>query len=395
MLEQKIYRELLENAFDITVSVTYWNGSTEIYGKGEPIIYIKISNPIPIKELTKEPTLVLGEAYMDGIIQIQGDIQELVASAYRKKDSFLTHGTFAKHQKYELHTKKNDRKDIKNHYDIGNEFYKLWLDSSLTYSCAYFRNEYDSLDKAQINKNRHVLNKLAPEPGKHLLDIGSGWGSLLLMAAEEYNLFATGITLSQEQYQYTKDQIKRHHLEDKVNVELKDYRDINNQFDYITSIGMFEHVGKKNLAKYFHQVYQCLNPDGRALIHGITGQHEGVGVDPFIINYIFPGGYIPDVSYILKNIMDSKLQLFDLESLRRHYQKTLELWYDNYKKVKEQVIVNYGERFDRMWSLYLQACAASFETGNIDVLQYLLTKSPSGTGLPMTRDYISEKDKNV
>lgn len=290
------------------------------------------------------------------------------------------------------HSEKNSERDIQKHYDIGNEFYRLWLDKTMTYSCAYFEHDNDTLEEAQLNKDRHIIHKLNPESGKRLLDIGSGWGTLLFMAAEEFGLNATGVTLSQEQYDYTQEQIKARHLESKVSVLLEDYREVDDKYDYVTSVGMFEHVGKENLGLYFNKVKDLLKPNGRALIHGITGQHEGAGVDPFLNKYIFHGGYIPNVAENLRHVMDSGLQLTDLETLRRHYQRTLEIWYSNYNGVIDQVREKYGVPFSRMWSLYLQACAGAFESGNIDVMQYLLTNAPSGTGLPMTRQYVYQNE---
>lgn len=394
MLEKTVYRELLSHAFDIPVSVTYWNGKTETYGDGDPKAKIEIKKEIPIKEMTSKPTLVLAEAYMNGDIEIDGSIQELVASAFRQSGSFLTNNPFLKHLPKISHSEKESEKDIQSHYDIGNDFYQMWLDKSMTYSCAYFEHDDDTLEQAQINKDRHILHKLNPVAGKRLLDIGSGWGILLFMAAEDFGLHATGITLSQEQYDFTKEQIAKRHLEGKVDVLLEDYREVNEKFDYVTSVGMFEHVGKENLGLYFKKVKDFLEPDGRALIHGITGQHVGAGVDPFLNKYIFHGGYIPNMAENLTHVMDAGLQLTDLEPLRRHYQKTLEIWYANYMKVLDKVQAKYGVPFSRMWSLYLQASAASFEAGNIDVMQYLLTNAPSGTGLPMTRQYVYQKEQD-
>ena len=388
MLEKTVYKELLSHAFDIPVSVTYWNGKTENYGGDNPQVKIEIKKEIPLKEMTSQPTLVLGEAYMNGDIDITGSIEELVASAYRKGGSFLTNNPFLKHLPKISHSEKESKKDVQSHYDIGNDFYRLWLDKTMTYSCAYFEHDDDTLEQAQLNKVRHILHKLNPVSGKRLLDIGSGWGTLIFMAAEEFGLHATGITLSKEQYDYTQQQIKERGLEDKVNVLLTDYREVKDQFDYVTSVGMFEHVGKENLGLYFQDVEKFLVPDGRALIHGITGQHEGAGVDPFLNKYIFPGGYIPNVAENLTHIMNAGLQLTDLEPLRRHYQNTLEIWYDKYVKVIDKAEAKYGKTFTRMWSLYVHGAAASFEAGNIDVMQYLLTKAPSGTGLPMTRQYV-------
>ncbi len=393
MLEKTVYRQLLSRAFDIPVSVTYWDGKTENYGEGDPVVKIKLNKQIPVKEITSAPTKTLAEAYMKKDLEIDGSIQALVTSAFSHTGSFLTNNPFLKHLPKKSHSEKASEKDIQSHYDIGNDFYELWLDDTMTYSCAYFEHEDDTLEQAQMNKVHHILNKLEPEAGKRLLDIGSGWGTLLFTAAEEYDLNATGITLSQEQYDYTKQQIKERHLEGKVDVIMEDYREMNDKFDYVTSVGMFEHVGKENLGIYFQKVSDLMKDDGRALIHGITGQHEGAGVDPFISEYIFPGGYIPNMAENLTHVMNAKLQLADLEPLRRHYQKTLEMWDQNYLKVFDQAVEKYGEEFARMWDLYLQACAGSFESGNIDVMQYLLTKQPSGTGLPMTRDYMYEDAK--
>ena len=214
----------------------------------------------------------------------------------------------------------------------------------------------------------------------------------MFKAVQEYGLSAVGVTLSEEQYYYVRKKADDLGLSDKVKVYLVDYRDLKEEpFDYITSVGMFEHVGKENLEMYFQKVSDYLKPNGRALIHGITGQHRGAGVDPFIEKYIFPGGFIPNIAENVEHIMTAGLQMDDLEPLRRHYQKTLEIWNENYLEVFDEVEKEMGRPFARMWTLYLQACAASFEAGNIDVVQYLLTKGASGQGLPMTREYMFKK----
>lgn len=338
------------------------------------------------------PSLTFGEAYMAGVIEIQGDLQQLITTVYQAQDSFLNHAKFKKFLPKRSHSEKMSKVDVQSHYDIGNDFYELWLDPTLTYSCAYFASESDTLEQAQWNKVHHILDKLHAQPGETLLDIGCGWGTLIFTAAKEYGLKATGVTLSQQQYDFVTEKIAAEGLTGQVSVYLKDYREIEQTYDHVTSVGMFEHVGKENLGEYFAQVSDRLVPNGTALIHGITGQHEGAGVDAWINKYIFPGGYIPNLAENLTHIMHTALQVDDLEPLRRHYQKTLEIWTQNFHEVREAVVAQYGERFYRMWDLYLQACAASFESGNIDVVQYLLTKGPSGTNLPMTRAYMYHAD---
>ncbi|GBG97253.1 SAM-dependent methyltransferase [Lactococcus termiticola] len=396
VFEKTLLSKAMGSAFDMPVEVTYWDGKTERYGDGEPEAKIKFNKKFSFNDISSQPTLVLAEAYMNEDIEIEGSIQELIVSAYRKRDSFLTDqsgltGKIAK-RLMGSHTQKDSREDIHSHYDIGNDFYKKWLDPTMTYSCAYFANDEMSLEEAQIAKVHHILNKLNSQPGGRLLDIGCGWGTLVITAAQEYGLNAVGITLSDEQFYFARRKVEELGLQDKVEIKLIDYRDLKDeQFDYITSVGMFEHVGKENLAMYFNKVAEYLKPNGRALIHGITGQHYGMGVDPFIEKYIFPGGYIPNVAEQVTHIMEAGLQLDDLEPLRRHYQKTLEIWDENYLKVFDETIDEMGKPFARMWDLYLQACAAGFESGNIDVMQFLMTKGAAGQGLPMTRDYIYKK----
>ena len=396
VFEKTVLNKALASAFDETIEVTYWSGETEKYGSGETKAHITFNKKFSLSDLAGEPTLVLGEAYMNGDIEIEGSLQALISSAYRQKESFVMDqsglkGAIAK-RLMGSHDKKTSRADIHSHYDIGNDFYKKWLDPTMTYSCAYFENETMTLQEAQMAKIRHILNKLHSTPGGRLLDIGCGWGTLLITAAQEYGLSGVGITLSDEQYAFATQHIQSLGLEDKIKIYLMDYRDLKEpEFDYITSVGMFEHVGKENLEAYFQKVADYLKPNGRALIHGITGQHQGMGIDPFIDKYIFPGGYIPNVAEQITHIMSAGLQLDDLEPLRRHYQKTLEIWSENYEKVFDETVEGMGRPFARMWDLYLQACAAGFESGNIDVIQFLITKGASGQTLPMTRDYIYKK----
>lgn len=396
MLEKTFYKTLLKHAFNIPVEVTFWDGETETFGpKGEIQNKINFKKPISTHSVLEHATLTLAEAYMEKNIEVQGSIQNLITAIFMTPHSFINSDKFKKFLPKQNHSKKQSKTDIQSHYDLGNSFYRLWLDETMTYSCAYFKNKNDSLEQAQTNKVYHILNKLDLEPNKTLLDIGCGWGTLLFAAAKSYGVHATGITLSKEQFDYVSNRIETEHLENMIDVKLMDYRELDQSFDYITSVGMFEHVGKENLETYFKKISELLNPEGRALIHGITGQHMGVGSDPFINKYIFPGGYIPHLSEMMEHIMQSNLQLKDLETLRRHYQKTLEIWTQNVLAHKLEIIEMFDDKFFRMWNLYLQACASSFESGNIDVAQYLLTKGPSGLNLPLTRDYMSEQDKDI
>jgi cyclopropane-fatty-acyl-phospholipid synthase len=386
MLQKEVYSQLFKWSFSKKTQVTYWDGSVKEYGQteGEPVFKIKFNEKIPVKELVNNASLTLGEAYMERKIEIEGDIQALIYDVYNQKDSFLHNKNFKKWLPKESHSKKKSMEDIHSHYDLGNDFYELWLDKTLTYSCAYFQTPEDTLEQAQINKVHHILDKLFIKPGDTLLDIGCGWGTLILTAVKEYGVQATGITLSEEQYHHIQQLIQEEHLEDRMTVKLMDYRDLTGEaFDHITSVGMFEHVGAENLQAYFEIVQKNLAPEGTALIHGISRQ-QGGAKNAWINRYIFPGGYIPGVTELVGHITENNLQIIDLESLRRDYQLTLEHWTKNFHQVQKQVSAEKGDAFYRMWDLYLQACAASFQASNIDVIQYLLVH-PNNNAIPMHR----------
>lgn len=389
LLEKTFYKMMLSKSFPFPVKVTYWDGKSEVYGNGTPEIEIVFNEKIPMGDITRNASLALGEAYMDKKIEIHGSIQKLIDGAYESADSFMRSSKFLKLLPKTKHTEKQSEEDIQSHYDIGNDFYEQWLDPTLTYSCAYFTDDNkDDLEQAQIAKVHHILNKLHPQKGQTLLDIGCGWGTLMLTAAKEYSLKVTGVTLSEEQYKLVQKKIYDENLQDVAEVKLEDYRELGDQqWDYVTSVGMFEHVGSENLGEYFNDVAKYLKTDGVALIHGITRQ-QGGATNAWINKYIFPGGYIPGLVEIISRIEEAHLQISDVEMLRRHYQRTLEIWDKNFNNARPEIEKKMGERFCRMWDMYLQACAASFESGNIDVVQYLLTKGPSGKNLPMTRDYM-------
>lgn len=380
---------MLSKSFPFPVKVTYWDGKSEVYGNGTPEIEMVFNEKIPMGDITRNASLTLGEAYMDKKIEIHGSIQKLIDGVYESADSFMRSSKFLKLLPKTKHTEKQSEEDVQSHYDIGNDFYEQWLDPTLTYSCAYFTDDNkDDLEQAQIAKVHHILNKLHPQKGQTLLDIGCGWGTLMLTAAKEYSLKVTGVTLSEEQYKLVQKKIYDENLQDVAEVKLEDYRELGDQqWDYVTSVGMFEHVGSENLGEYFNDLAKYLKTDGVALIHGITRQ-QGGATNAWINKYIFPGGYIPGLVEIISRIEEAHLQISDVEMLRRHYQRTLEIWDKNFNNARPEIEKKMGERFCRMWDMYLQACAASFESGNIDVVQYLLTKGPSGKNLPMTRDYM-------
>lgn len=388
IIDKVFYKTLFKNLFSDTFELKLWDGSSEIYGEGEVQFKIIFNEPIPKADIIKDPSLAFGEAYMTKKIDIEGSVQKVIESLYNNKESFLRNSNkYSSLLKMATNNIKNSKKNIEFHYDIGNDFYKLWLDDTMTYSCGYFKSKDDSLIQAQKNKVEHILKKLNLKEGETLLDIGCGWGELITSAAKKYKVKAMGITLSAEQLEKVKERIKKEGLEDLVEVQLVDYRELKNRtFDKIVSVGMLEHVGQDHLKEYFVAVNNLLNDKGVSLLHCITSTEIG-GNNTWINKYIFPGGYIPAVKELVNCMCDVGFSLNDAENLRLHYGRTLEHWAENFENALPEIRKTKDEIFIRMWRLYLNACAASFNSGNISIHQFLFNKGVNND-LPWTRDYM-------
>lgn len=355
-------------------------------GEGEPEFTVNFRKPISLTALMKSTSLALGEAYMDGDLEIEGDLYYALDHFLGQMDKFSTDESALKKLIFTSTEKKNQQKEVQSHYDIGNDFYKLWLDETMSYSCGYFKNAEDTLYDAQVNKADHILEKLQLQEGMTLLDIGCGWGFLLMRAAKKYGIKGTGITLSKEQYQKFSEDIEREGLKDCLQVELMDYRDLKHsgaQFDRVVSVGMLEHVGRGNYELFMENAEAVLKPEGLFLLHYISAQKEHEG-DPWIKKYIFPGGTIPSLREIIDILPEYEFHVLDIESLRRHYNRTLLCWRENFLKHRAEIARMQGEEFTRMWELYLASCAATFNNGIIDLHQILVSKGINNR-LPMTR----------
>ncbi|WP_026881968.1 SAM-dependent methyltransferase [Clostridium akagii] len=386
--DKLFYKNLLKDMFSDPFQLKLWDGSVQNYGEGEPKFKVIFNEPIPKGDIINDPSMALGEGYMTKKLDIEGSVQEVIESLYNNKESFLKHGEkYQKLIKKFKRTIKASKENIEYHYDIGNDFYKLWLDDTMTYSCGYFKNENDTLKQAQINKVEHILKKLNLQEGQSLLDIGCGWGELIITAAKQYKVKALGITLSSEQLEKVNERIKAEGLEDLVEVRLADYRELKNiSFDRVVSVGMLEHVGKDNLTEYFSVVNNLLKDKGVSLLHCITGVNEG-GTNTWIDKYIFPGGDLPAIKDLIRDIAELNFELIDVESLRRHYGRTLEHWTKNFENAIPEIEKTKDETFIRMWRMYLNSCAASFNSGNINIHQILFAKGVNNE-LPWTREYV-------
>ncbi len=373
------------------------NSKKYVIGKPsrEKPISLKLLDQKLMQKLLLYPDLYFGEAYMDGSLVIEnGNITEFLDLAFKNigRGNINSYGAVIKKLRgtYRYLTSFNkiakSKENVAHHYDISEKLYDLFLDENRQYSCAYFKNENDTLEQAQNNKIHHIIKKLNIQPNQKVLDIGSGWGTLALAIAKETQASVTGITLSENQFKYSKNKAKEMNLSNKVDFKLIDYRQLNEKFDRVVSVGMFEHVGRKFYRTYFNKVFKLLNERGIALIHTIGSSMPPRDPQPWIQKYIFPGGYTPSLSEVANPIENSGLIVSDIEVLRMHYAHTLRNWKERFLSKKDMVLDMFDEKFFRMWEFYLASCEMAFKWGDQVVFQFQLSKDNSS--VPNTRDYI-------
>ena len=385
----------LKKHIQAPLRVVLWDGR-EVALSDEPRVTVRLNDASTAAALARPSFLTFGEAYIEGRADLEGDMREAIRSVEALARS-AQRTLFANSGSRVRHTRNVDRESIRHHYDVSNEFYALWLDPRMVYSCAYFRDESDSLEAAQVQKLDHICRKLRLAPGERFLDIGCGWGALVIRAAERYGVDATGVTLSENQHRLANERIRAAGLQDRCRVLFQDYRDHPGEgtYDKIASVGMFEHVGLRNLPVYFGAVHRLLRAGGLFLNHGITAANTGnrpvgMGAGEFIGRYVFPNGEVPHLHLATREMSDQSLEIHDVECLRPHYAKTLALWSANFERRLAEAVAASDERTARIWRLYLAGCAHAFEQGWVSIYQVLASK-PSGTGrteLPLTRDWM-------
>lgn len=383
----------LSSGGGIPLRLQLWNGRCFDLSP-RPTVTVQIPKPSALRYFLSPNLYKLGQAFVEGDIRVEGPIHDIfrVAEKIARRVAGRPRWLPALSR---LHTRQRDRSAIEYHYDVSNEFYALFLDRGMVYSCAYYRSDADALDDAQTQKLDHILTKLNVRPGDRLLDIGCGWGALVMRAAQNYGARAHGITLSTNQLDYARERIRRSGLERLCRVDLCDYRDFSGEFDRIASVGMFEHVGLKNLPTYFRRIRSLLSVEGAALIHGITtsdteARWMPLGAGEFIDRYVFPDGELPHVSQVLHDMSGAGLEVVDVESLRRHYARTARAWADRLDVRREQAAAIAGDKRARIWQIYLAGCAYGFAMGWMNVYQILAIRAdnPQGPALPLTRDYM-------
>lgn len=387
--------ESLRAKVSAPVAIELWDGRVFALGP-EPRVRMKFKKAAALRHLLNPTLGALAEAYVEGDMDVEGSMQDVIASA--AQIASRAGGAFERvAQAAGRHTRVADRDAIQRHYDVSNDFYKLWLDRRMIYSCAYFRDGTEDIDLAQEQKLDHVCRKLRLAPGEKLLDIGCGWGGLVIHAASKYGVDATGITLSENQHALACRRISEQGLEGKCRVQLIDYRDVKGEgvFDKIASIGMFEHVGLRNLPVYFGAVKRLLKERGLFLNHGITSsdvENREVGSDTggFIDKYVFPHGELQHVALAVREMAAQSFEVVDVESLRMHYARTLSLWSERLESQLKTAARTVDEKILRIWRVYLMGCSYGFTQGWMNIYQILASRQsePGATSMPWTREYM-------
>lgn len=399
MIKNRVTRWLEGRISALDLPLSFCLPNRQRIGPESAKVNITLRSPRAFLALSNPTLGKLAKAYVEQEFDLHGNLRDSVEVCARLTDADAAVGRKKTHHawKWWRHTKTADRRAISSHYDVSNDFFALWLDRLRVYSCAYFKSPDDSLDKAQEQKLDLICRKLNLQAGERFLDIGCGWGGLILWAAQRYRAKATGITLSRNQHEYAEQKIRELGLQDSCRVMLCDYRELDERepYDKIASVGMFEHVGRRNLPVYFGKIYRLLRAGGLVMNHGITHNLPNAGVPgsevgKFIEEYIFPGGELMHVSVVMEAMANQKLECRDVENLRQHYAKTLWHWVERLEAKQEEARKIAGEKIFRTWQIYMAGSAYAFERGWVSIYQ-LLAGRPLADGslaYPLTREFV-------
>lgn len=389
----------LRSQSDIPLRLALWNGFDHDLGPN-PRVTVRLLGPAALRYFTPPSLDNLAEGYVNGHFDVLGTAADIVDAASRLAHSGVPMiGRFGRMFTPARHNRDKDARAIEHHYDVSNDFYRLWLDPQMVYSCAYFPHGGETLDDAQNAKLDHILSKIMLKPDERLLDIGCGWGALVIRAVQKYGARAVGVTLSRNQFELACQRVEQLGLTSRVQIRLLDYRDLDErggQFDKITSVGMFEHVGLGHLPEYFGKIHALLRDGGLVLNHGITSTDPASGATPlgaadFIEKYVFPSGELPHISLALRDMQAAGLEALDVENLRRHYARTLALWAQNYEGHSGAIRALVNETTFRVWRIYLAGCAHAFEQNWVSLHQVLACKAGANPLLnptPWSRAYM-------
>jgi cyclopropane-fatty-acyl-phospholipid synthase len=388
----------VRSKLNLPLRVELWNGQTFDLASDPPRVTLKVGSPAAMRYLMVPSLYNLGRAYVEGAIDVTGRVVDIInignelAASSEKVPGRLSRAL----NLVSNHTKEKDAEAIRYHYDVSNEFYQQFLDPNMVYSCAYFETGEEDLAAAQVKKVDHILNKIGLQRGHTLLDIGCGWGALVIRAAQR-GARCIGVTLSENQAALARERVAALGLQDQVEIRLQDYRDVQGQFDRITSVGMFEHVGVDNLPAYFERINKLLAPNGVVMNHGITttdidSRSSPYGGGEFIDKYVFPHGELAHLSTVIKTMQQGGLEVRDVENLRRHYARTCATWSENFEDNSEKIKTLTDQKHYRIWRLYLAGCAYAFEHDWISLYQIVCGKAgESMAQIPWSRRYMYEQ----
>ncbi len=383
----RLFTRLMHKLGSPPVSLISWKGET-LYDAGSTAIgKIHFQHRTSLWPLLINPQLHFAEGYADGTIAVEGDLKRILLALFQNApDARVTRTRrwFSWITGCRRNTLRRSQDNVHHHYDLGNDFYRLWLDQQLLYTCAYFPHPSASLEEAQIAKMNRVCQKLWLKPGDRVVEAGCGWGALALHMARHYGVKVTAYNISKEQIRWARERARAEQLDHLVNFVEDDWRRISGSFDAFVSVGMLEHVGKENYVELGRVIERSLTSLGRGLIHTI-GRNRPEPLDAWTERYIFPGAYPPAMSEMVDILEESPFSLLDVENLRRHYTLTLDHWLQRFEQHSEKIRTMFDERFVRMWRMYLAASSATFEAGNLQLFQLVFVPGRSNH-IPWTRD---------
>jgi cyclopropane-fatty-acyl-phospholipid synthase len=391
-VEGRMLRALLRAFGDPPVQFALWNGDRVMVSASEPVATLHIPDRPTLMRLCADPDLQFGELYSVGKIQVEGDLGRLIEVLYRGAANPARNSvTLARRLAQWLHrrptnTLDGSRENIHHHYDIGNDFYKLWLGATMAYTCAYFPTPDATLDQAQLAKMEHVCRKLQLRAGEHVVEAGCGWGGLALYMARHYGVKVTAFNISREQIAYARQRAQAEGLSESVEFVEDDYRNIRGSFDAFVSVGMLEHVGVENYPALGELIRGCLKPNGRGLIHTI-GRNRWKPMHRWIDRRIFPGANPPSLKQMMDIFEGAGFSVLDVENIRLHYAKTLDWWHGLYEQSSGRVAQMFDDNFVRMWRLYLLGSRAAFITGEMQLFQVVFAPA-NNNNIPWTRSHV-------
>ncbi len=381
-----LLRVFLQAIGDPPVRIDLWNGESVCTSTSDPVAGMRIHRRRTLLRLVFNPELAFGEAYASGEIEVEGDLVRLLEAVYGVSGRPVVSGLLRRLRRPRPNSLRGARENIHHHYDLGNDFYRLWLDERMVYTCAYFPSPAVSLEEAQIAKMEHVCRKVALRPGERVVEAGCGWGALACYMAEHHGVSVRAFNISREQIAHAREQARKVGLAGRVEFIEDDYRNISGTYDAFVSVGMLEHVGTRHYRELGEIMNRCLSGHGRGLIHTI-GRNRPERLNAWVEKHIFPGAHPPTLREMMQIFEPANLSILDVENLRLHYAQTLRHWLARFERSAQRVVGMFDERFVRAWRLYLAGSVAAFATGSLQLFQVSFAR-PQHNEIPWTRAHL-------